>query len=109
MWPLRILQNESAEPACRGDLMIYLYENHLGGWYTLDCYEEPDYCATCRESDEHIGAFRSMEDVALKLLKENASDEEIQRVTGLKAIIKFEKPTVSKMETTQKSTSRAFL
>ena len=30
-------------------------------------------------------------DVALKLLKENASDEEIQRVTGLKVIIKFEK------------------
>ena len=32
-----------------------------------------------------------MEDVALKLLKENASDEEIQRVTGLEVIVKFEK------------------
>ena len=50
-----------------------------------------------------------MEDVALKLLKEDASDEEIQQVTGLKVIIKFEKPTISKMETTQKPTSRAFL
>ena len=71
--------------------MIYLYENHLGGWYTLDQYEEPDYCETCGEYDEYIGSFRSMEDVALKLLKEDASDEEIQRVTGLKVIIKFEK------------------
>ena len=89
--------------------MIYLYENHLGGWYTLERYEEPDYCVTCGESDEYVGAFRSMKDVALKLLKENASDEEIQRVTGLTVIVKFEKPTISKMETTQKSTSRAFL
>lgn len=89
--------------------MIHLYENHLGGWYTLDQYEEPDYCETCREFDEYIGAFRSLEDVALKLMKENASDEEIQRVTGLKAIVKFEKPTISILETTQKSTSRAFL
>ena len=71
--------------------MIHLYENHLGGWYTLGRYEEPDYCETCRESDEYIGSFRSMEDVALKLLKENASDKEIRRVTGLKVIIKFEK------------------
>ena len=71
--------------------MIHLYENHLGGWYTLDHYEEPDYCETCREFDGDIGAFQSTEDVALKLLKENASDEEIQRVTGLKVIIKFEK------------------
>nr|DAT17692.1 MAG TPA: hypothetical protein [Caudoviricetes sp.] len=82
--------------------MIYLYENHLGGWYTLDQYEEPDYCKTCRECDEYIGSFRSMEDVALKLLKEDASDEEIQRVTGLKVIVKFEKPTISMSETTQK-------
>ena len=89
--------------------MTYLYESHLGSWYTLDHYEEPDCCETCRECDEYVGSFRSMEDVALKLLKEDASDEEIQRVTGLKVIIKFEKPTVSKMETTQKSTSRAFL
>ena len=89
--------------------MIHLYENHLGGWYTLDRYEEPDYCETCRECDEYIGSLRSMEDVALKLLKEGASDEEIQLVTGLKVIIKFEKPTISKMETTQKPTSRAFL
>ena len=71
--------------------MIYLYENHLGGWYTLDQYEESYYCETCRECDEYIGLFRSMEDVALKLLKENASDEEIQRVTGLEVIVKFEK------------------
>ena len=71
--------------------MIHLYESHLGGWYTLGHYEEPDYCETCRECDEYVGAFQSMEDVALKLLKENASDEEIQRVTGLKVIIKFEK------------------
>ena len=70
--------------------MIYLYENHLGGWYTLNHYEEPDYCETCREFDEYIGSFRNMEDVALKLLKEDAPDEEIQRVTGLKVIIKFE-------------------
>nr|DAX31910.1 MAG TPA: hypothetical protein [Caudoviricetes sp.] len=89
--------------------MIHLYENHLGGWYTLDRYEEPDYCETCREFDEYIGAFQSMEDVALKLLKEDASDEEIHRVTGLKVIIKFGKPTISILETTQKSTSRAFL
>lgn len=89
--------------------MIYLYENHLGGWYTLDRYEEPDYCETCRECDEYIGSLRIMEDVALKLLKEGASDEEIQLVTGLKVIIKFEKPTVSILETTQKPTSRAFL
>ena len=78
--------------------MIHLYENHLGGWYTLDRYEGPDYCETCGEYDEYIGSFRNMEDVALKLLKEDASDEEIQRVTGLKVIIKFAKPT-----------SRAFL
>lgn len=71
--------------------MIHLYENHLGGWYTLSHYEEPDYCGTCRSFDEYVGAFRNMEDVALKLLKENASDEEIQRVTGLEVIIKFEK------------------
>ena len=71
--------------------MIHLYENHLGGWYTLDCYEEPDYCGTCRSFDEYIGAFRSMEDVALKLLKEDASDEEIQRITGLEVVVKFEK------------------
>ena len=89
--------------------MIYLYENHLGGWYTLDRYEEPDYCETCRECDEYIGSFRSMEDVALKLLKEDASDKEIWLETGLKVIIKFEKPTVSILETTQKPTSRAFL
>ena len=73
--------------------MIHLYENHLGGWYTLDHYEEPDYCGTCRSFDEYICSFRSMEDVALKLLKEGTSDEEIQRVTGLKVIVKFEKPT----------------
>ena len=89
--------------------MIHLYESHLGGWYTLDHYEGSDYCETCREFDEYIGAFRSLEDVALKLLKEDASDEEIQRVTGFKVIIKFEKPTVSILETTQKPTSRAFL
>lgn len=89
--------------------MIHLYENHLGGWYTLAHYEEPDYCETCREFDVYIGVFRSLEDVALKLMKENASDEEIQRVTGLKVIIKFEKPTISILETTQKPTSRAFL
>lgn len=89
--------------------MIYLYENHLGGWYTLDHYEEPDYCETCRECDEYVGSFRSLEDIALKLLKENASDEEIQLVTGFKVIIKFEKPTISILETTQKPTSRAFL
>ena len=89
--------------------MIYLYENHLGGWYILDRYEEPDYCETCRECDEYIGSFRSMEDVALKLLKEDASDKEIWLVTGLKVIIKFEKPTVSILETTQKPTSRASL
>lgn len=71
--------------------MIYLYENHLGGWYTLDRYKEPDYCGTCRSYDEYIGAFQSMEDIALRLLKENASDEEIQRVAGLKVNIKFEK------------------
>lgn len=71
--------------------MIYLYENHLGGWYTLDHCEEPDYCETCREYDEYIGSFRSMEDVALKLLKEDDSDEEIQRITGLEVIVKFEK------------------
>ena len=71
--------------------MIYLYENHLGGWYTLDCYEEPDYCETCGDCDEYIGVFQTMEDVALELLKENASDEEIQRMTGLKVIVKFEK------------------
>lgn len=71
--------------------MIYLYENHLGDWYTLDRYEEPDYCETCRDYDECIGSFRSMEDVALKLLKEDASDEEIQQITGLKVIVKFEK------------------
>lgn len=89
--------------------MIHLYESHLGGWYTLDHYEEPDYCETCRECDEYVGSFHSMEDVALKLLKEDASDEEIYRVTGLEVIIKFEKPTVSILETTQKPTSRAFL
>ena len=89
--------------------MIHLYESHLGSWYTLDHYKEPDCCETCRECDEYIGSLRSMEDVALKLLKEGASDEEIQLVTGLKVIIKFEKPTVSILETTQKSTSRAFL
>ena len=71
--------------------MIHLYENHLGGWYTLDHYEELDYCETCREFDVYIGVFRSLEDVALKLMKENASDEEIQRMTGLKVIVKFEK------------------
>lgn len=71
--------------------MIYLYENHLSGWYTLDHYEDPDYCGTCRSFDEYIGVFRNMEEVALKLLKEDASDEEIQRVTGLKVIVKFEK------------------
>lgn len=71
--------------------MLHLYENHLGGWYTLDRYEEPDYCETCGEFDVYVGAFQSTEDVALKLLKEDASDEEIQRVTGLKVIIKFEK------------------
>ena len=109
MWSLRILQIESVDPARGGDLMIHLYENHLGGWYTLGRYEEPDYCETCREYDEYIGAFQGMEDVALKLLKEDASDEEIQRVTGLKVIVKFEKPTISILETTQKSTSRAFL
>ena len=89
--------------------MIHLYESHLGGWYMLDHYEEPDYCETCRECDEYVGAFQSMEDVVLKLSKENASDEEIQRVTGLKVIIKFEKPTISILETTQKPTSCAFL
>ena len=71
--------------------MIYLYENHLGGWYTLDRYEEPDYCETCGEYDEYIGSFRSMEDVALKLLKEGASDKEIRRTIGLRVIIKFKK------------------
>lgn len=91
MRPLRILQIESVDPTRGGNLMIHLYENHLGGWYTLGRYEEPDYCETCREFDEYIGAFQSMEDVALKLLKEDASDEEIYRVTGLKVIIKFEK------------------
>ena len=71
--------------------MIYLYENHLGGRYTLDCYDEPDYCEPCGDYDEYIGSFRSMEDVALKLLKEGASDKEIRRTTGLKMIVKFEK------------------
>ena len=41
MWPLRILQIESVDPARGGDLMIHLYESHLGGWYTLDHYEKP--------------------------------------------------------------------
>lgn len=85
------MQVEGTQSTCGGNLTIHLYESHLGGWYTLEHYEEPDYCETCRECDEYVGSFRSVEDVALKLLKEDASDEEIQRVAGLKVIIKFEK------------------
>lgn len=72
--------------------MIYLYENHLGGYYTHDRYdkdlEEP--CPVCWDSDRCVGEYDEMEEVALEMFKHDATDEHIAEVTGLKVNVSFE-------------------
>ena len=73
--------------------MIHLYENHLGGYYTADEYDEDflETCEDCGDSDWYIGRYDTMEEVALELFKRDTSDDHIARVTGLKVNVSFEK------------------
>lgn len=71
--------------------MNYLYENHLGGWYALDHYEEPEYCEECGDCDRYLGTFENDKDIAIELFKRNATSEAIESFIGLKLHIEFEK------------------
>lgn len=66
--------------------MIHLYESHLGRYYVAEEYHEEflEICETCLDSDWYVGKFETMEEVALTMYKDNATDEHIAEVTGLK-------------------------
>ncbi|MCW1016793.1 hypothetical protein [Streptococcus anginosus] len=53
--------------------MKHLYENHLGGWYVLDRYEEPEYCEQCGDCDRYLGSFEDNKEIAIELFKRNAT------------------------------------
>ena len=63
--------------------MNHLYENHLGGWYVLDDYDEPEYCEQCGDCDRYLGCFKNNQDIATELYRQNATSEEIERLTGV--------------------------
>lgn len=73
--------------------MIYLYESHLGGYYTHDRWDRSleEACPFCGDSDRCVGEYDDMEEVALELFKRDTSDEHISEVTGLKVNVSFEK------------------
>lgn len=72
--------------------MIHLYENHLGGYYITDEYNEHflETCEMCGDSDWYVGRYDTMEEVALEMYKCSATDEHIAEVTGLKTNVSFE-------------------
>lgn len=70
--------------------MKFLYENHLGGWYVLDHYEEPEYCEQCGDCDRWLGSFENDKEIAIELFKRNATSEGIEEFTGLKIHIELE-------------------
>lgn len=70
--------------------MKYLYENHLGGWYVLDHYEEPEYCEQCGDCDRYLGSFEDNKEIAVELFKQNATPEVIKSLTGFEIHIEFE-------------------
>lgn len=72
--------------------MIHLYENHLGGYYITDEYNEHflETCEMCGDSDWYVGRYDTMEEVALELFKRDTSDEHIKAITGLKVNVSFE-------------------
>ena len=73
--------------------MIHLYESHLGVYYVAEEYHEGflEICETCWDSDWYVGKFETMEEVALTMYKDNATDEHIAEVTGLKVNVSSEK------------------
>ena len=73
--------------------MIHLYENHLGGYYVTEEYDEEllKICETCWDSDWYVGEYNRMEEVALEMYKCSATDEHIAEITGLKVNASFEK------------------
>ena len=73
--------------------MIYLYESHIGGYYTYDRWDRSleETCPACGGSDLCVGAYDDMEEVALEMFKHDATDEHIAEVTGLKVNVSFEK------------------
>ena len=73
--------------------MIYLYENHLGGYYTLDRWDRSleETCPVCGDSDRCVGEYDSIEEVALEMFKHDATDDHIAEITGLKVNVSFEK------------------
>ena len=70
--------------------MKYLYENHLGGWYVLDHYEEPEYCEQCGDCDRYLGSFEDNKEIAIELFKQDAMPEAIESLTGFKIHIESE-------------------
>ena len=70
--------------------MKYLYESHLGNWYVLDRYEEPEYCEQRGDCDRYLGSFENNKEIAIELFKRDATSEGIEDLTGLKIHIEFE-------------------
>ena len=75
--------------------MKFLYENHLGGWYVLDHYEEPEYCEQCGDCDRWLGSFENDKEIAkpsqpITPETPNATSEGIEEFTGLKIHIELE-------------------
>lgn len=70
--------------------MKHLYESHLGNWYVLDSYEEPEYCEQCGDCDRYLGSFENNKEIAIELFKRDATSEGIEDLTGLKIHIEFE-------------------
>lgn len=74
--------------------MKHLYENHLGGWYVLGRYEEPEYCGQCGDYDRWLGSFENDKEIAIELFKRDATSEIIEDLTGLKIHIEFEEAKI---------------
>lgn len=53
---------------------MYIYENHLGGYYTSDtmCDHEEMYCEQCGDSDTYLGEASSKK--AIRKLLGNGRD-----------------------------------
>lgn len=72
---------------------MHLYENHLGGYYVLDEYDESmlETCGQCGDSDWYVGYFEDHKAIARYMVLENATDEHIADVTGYKVTVSYEK------------------
>lgn len=58
---------------------MYLYENHMGGFYTTDYEQDQDdlYCEQCGDSDRYIGEVNIVKDALDLLLSSSWLDDYI--------------------------------